>query len=63
MPNIKLAKRSAAWKACVELHKCNDLSDNMLPINKKKCLDLFKETYFSHWDAPAFKNGKRHIFQ
>lgn len=61
MPNIRLAKRSAAQKACVALHKCGDLSDNMLPINKKKCLDLVRETYFKHWQSDAFKNGKLHL--
>lgn len=58
MPNIRLAKRSAAQKACVALHQCNDLSDNMLPINKKKCLDLVRDEYFKHWQSDAFKNGK-----
>lgn len=58
MPNIRLAKKSAAQKACVALHQCGELSDNMLPINKKKCLDLVKSTYFSHWESDAFKDGK-----
>lgn len=58
MPNIRLAKRSAAQKACVALHQCKDLSDNMLPINKKKCLDLVRDEYFKHWQSDAFKNGK-----
>ncbi|XP_046751680.1 endoribonuclease Dicer isoform X2 [Diprion similis] len=32
MPNIKLAKRSAALNCCKELHQIGELTDNLLPV-------------------------------
>lgn len=34
MANIKLAKKAAALQACIELHKCNELDDNLRPAPK-----------------------------
>lgn len=57
MPNVKIAKRSAAFNACVELYKNGELNDNLLPISNKKCLDRVKDIYFNHWNSDEFKNG------
>lgn len=57
MPNIKLAKRSAALKACVELYKAGELNDNLMPISNKKCIEKFKDVYFKLWSSEEFKDG------
>lgn len=57
MPNLKLAKRSAAFEAIKQLHRMGELTDNLMPINRQKCLDLNRDTYFKSWDQ--FPDGKR----
>lgn len=50
MDTIRLAKRSAAFKACKQLYLNGELGETLLPIDStKKMLDL-KEIYFQHWE-------------
>lgn len=58
MPNLKIAKRSAALKACIALYEAGELNINLLPINNKKCIDNVRDVYFKHWNSPEFENGK-----
>lgn len=63
MPNKKLAKRAAALKACILLHKCGELNDNLLPVLK----DVKEEDVnflFTFWpktkeEKAGFKTKKR----
>lgn len=55
LPSLKLAQRSAAFEAIKQLHQCGELSENLLPINRQKCLANFKEVYFKSWEG--FPNG------
>lgn len=57
MPNLKLAKRSAAFEAIKQLHQLGELTGNLLPINRQKCLDLYRNVYFKSWDQ--FPDGRR----
>ncbi|XP_011300777.1 endoribonuclease Dicer [Fopius arisanus] len=41
MPSITMAKRSAALKACIALHKCGELNDRLLPLDTK---DIIEDT-------------------
>lgn len=50
MPSEKMAKRSAAFNACVQLHKNGEFNDNLMPINSKRCLDAVGDLYFKHWE-------------
>lgn len=56
MPSRKIAKRSAAFETIKKLHECGELSDNLLPITKLKCVELFKDHYFRSWNQ--FKEGE-----
>lgn len=58
MPNLKLAKRSAALKACVKLYEQKALNENAMPVNSIKCMALQKEIYFNVWNSPEFARGK-----
>lgn len=55
LPSLKLAKQSAAYNACVQLHKAGELTDNLMPFNKIKCLQSYRNVYFKSWDQ--FKDG------
>lgn len=55
MPNIKLAKRSAAFKACVALYHKKELNEHLMPINVKRCLEQYEELYFNIWKK--YPNG------
>lgn len=57
LPTLKLAKRSAAFEAIKQLYHAGELSENLLPINRQKCLDKYKETYFKEWSQ--FEDGKK----
>lgn len=48
--NLKLAKRSAAFKACVILHENGDLNDFLLPVDPTKKVEYCKNIYFNHWE-------------
>lgn len=50
------AKRSAAFDACVQLHKAGELDDNLMPINARRCLETVSGDYFRHWRQ--YENGK-----
>lgn len=50
MPTSKLAKRSAAFEAIKQLYYRGELTDNLMPINRTKCLDKYKDVYFHTWD-------------
>lgn len=57
MPGLKMAKRSAAFKACVALYQNKELNDNLMPITVKRCLDDISELYFSVWNKYPSGNG------
>lgn len=59
MPNLKLAKRSAAFKACVKLYEQKALNENAMPVNSIKCMELQKDVYFKIWSSPEFAKGKK----
>lgn len=42
-PSKKLAKKIAAYQACVELHKLKELDDNLLPVGKENLKNLCDE--------------------
>ncbi|KAG4075988.1 hypothetical protein HA402_003814 [Bradysia odoriphaga] len=50
MPNLKLAKQSAAYKACILLYENNDLNDNLMPITVKRKFETLKDIYFKHYE-------------
>lgn len=59
MPNIKLAQRSAAFKACCQLYNKNELDDNLMPTNIHRFrLELKQMKMFEHWKSTKFINGK-----
>lgn len=47
--SLAAAKRSAAFEACVQLHQAGELSDNLMPINARRCLAAVSADYFRHW--------------
>ncbi|XP_055622059.1 endoribonuclease Dicer [Toxorhynchites rutilus septentrionalis] len=49
MPNIKLAKRSAAFNACKKLYEHSELNEHLIPIDSKRKLDTVADVYFNHW--------------
>lgn len=53
MPSLKIAQRSAAFEAIKKLHQCGELSEKLLPINKRLCLKKYKDIYFKTWDKFA----------
>lgn len=55
LPSLKLAKRSAAFETIKQLYHAGELSDNLLPISRKKCLEKYEETYFKEWSQ--FEDG------
>ncbi|XP_031624659.1 endoribonuclease Dicer-like [Contarinia nasturtii] len=71
MPTSKLAKRSAAFEAIKQLYYFGELTDNLMPINRNKCLDKYKDVYFRTWndfkheskDAGTRKNYRMHDIQ
>lgn len=48
MPSIDIAKRSAAMKVCIELHKINELSDRLVP-NSINSITQNTDYLFPHW--------------
>lgn len=72
MPNIKLAKRSAAFNACKKLYENKELSEHLIPIDSKNQLNQLKSVYFEHWkdfeeDSPKLagthKSVRTHAIQ
>lgn len=55
MPSLKMAKRSAALKACVALYRNKELNDNLMPITAKRCIEDVNDLYFSVWNK--YPNG------
>lgn len=55
MPSLKWAKRSAAFEAIELLYNFGELSENLLPFSKQKCLERYEDVYFKPWTA--FRNG------
>lgn len=47
--SLEAAKRAAAFRACVLLHKAGELNDNLMPINNRRCLQVVSDNYFAHW--------------
>merc|ERR1719242_472398 len=43
MPSPALARRSAAYTACVELHRIGELDDMMVPVGKESLLSHIKD--------------------
>lgn len=50
MSSIKSAKRSAAMKACIQLYKNGELTEQLLPFSKQKKIEAVHPIYFKHWD-------------
>ncbi|XP_044016604.1 endoribonuclease Dicer-like [Aphidius gifuensis] len=48
MPSLKYAKRSAAMKACIELHKIGELNDKLLPRNTDEIIQDIT-IHLSNW--------------
>lgn len=55
MPSLKMAKRHAAFKACIQLYENGELSEHLLPIDSTKKIIEIKDIYFKHWQD--FKEG------
>lgn len=53
MPTVRLAKFSAAHKACKLLYEYGELSENLMPMNAYRCLSSVSDTYFRHWNEPV----------
>ncbi|XP_043279610.1 endoribonuclease Dicer isoform X2 [Venturia canescens] len=51
--SIAEAKRSAALKACVELHKIGELTNHLLPVEPSAVLGC-NEHLFPHWEEEKF---------
>lgn len=49
MKNIKLAKLSAAFKACVKLYENGEIDDSLLPVTRQKILESQSDSYFKKW--------------
>lgn len=63
--NLCVSRRSAAFEACKQLHEIGALSDNLMPFNKRKCIDTYRDVYFNSWSDPRFTDGlfkKKNIF-
>lgn len=50
MPNLKLAKQSAAFKACKLLYESGDLNENLMPITVKRKFASINDIYFKHFE-------------
>ncbi|GAB0088496.1 endoribonuclease dcr-1 [Sergentomyia squamirostris] len=48
-PNIKEAKRSAAFETCIKLYQSGELGENLLPIDKTTHMKNMEKVYFNHW--------------
>lgn len=48
--NKKNAKKSAAFRACIELYKVGALDDNLLPISIKNKPIFNDIKWFPHWE-------------
>lgn len=62
MPSIKLAKRSAAFKACKLLYENGELNENLMPMTVKRNFENINQVYFNHYEN--FKEGNfqhRHL--
>lgn len=55
MPNLKYAKRSAAFKACKLLYAFGELSENLMPMTVKRQFNSLNEVYFKHYEN--FREG------
>jgi endoribonuclease Dicer len=61
MTNKKNAKRAAALEACIQLHKCGELDNNLLPL-KKEFNEEDVSYLFEHWPSerePEAGNKKK----
>ncbi|KAJ6637389.1 Endoribonuclease Dicer [Pseudolycoriella hygida] len=50
MPNLKMAKQSAAFKACKLLYKHGELNENLMPMTVKRKFDSLRNVYFEHFE-------------
>lgn len=57
MPNLKIARRSAAFEAIKQLHARGELSDNLKPMTSEKIMELHSDLYFDLWKL--FEDGIR----
>lgn len=55
-PRVDIAKKAAALKGCIELHKANELTDRLLPKTEKDVL-MKLDHLFPHWPQDM-ENGK-----
>jgi Dicer dimerisation domain len=47
--NVRDAKKSAAFKACIALYECGDLCENLSPVSQRMKIEEHMQDYFSHW--------------
>ena len=63
MKNKKLAKRAAAMKACILLHKAGEIDDNLVPVKRQVTENT--NFLFKHWpevdDKMTGTNKKKRI--
>lgn len=57
MPSLKLAKRSAAFKAIKKLYDCGELSESLKPFDDQERLERYNDVYFKTWANAEFQNG------
>lgn len=57
--NVRLAKQHAAFKACIKLYECGELSDNLVPYKEEHKLELHNGEYFAHWEE--YQSDKRGV--
>jgi hypothetical protein len=56
-----LAKKYAAFQACIALHKAGELNDNLLPIDSAMKIEEYNEVYFKHWEKYDELNGELYM--
>lgn len=50
MKHVRIARQSAAFKACKMLYEIGELNENLLPISKSKRAEIMNPIYFKHWN-------------
>jgi hypothetical protein len=53
-----LAKKYAAFQACIQLHKAGELNDYLLPIDSSMKIEEYNDVYFQHWEKYDEMNGE-----
>lgn len=56
--NVKIAKRHAAFKACIALYEAGELNDNLVPVDATSKVEECNADYFEHWKEYAADSKK-----